>query len=74
MAVSRQLLAVMDRAFALSGAPEEWFHLGGANPPETVALPEEAVALLAQMNRLIWLLPELAPIELLAWLEERIPG
>lgn len=74
MAVAGRLLAVMDRAFALSGAPEEWFRVGGPNPPETVLLREEAVALLAAMNRLLWSLPQLPPVRLLAWLEERIPG
>ncbi len=74
MAVAERLLDVMDRAFALSGAPEVWFHIGGPNPPETIALPEETVALLAEMNRLLWSLPELPPAALLAWLEERLPG
>lgn len=74
MAVTERLLAVMERAFALSGAPEAWFHIGAAGPPETIALPKEVVALLARVNRLLWSLPDLPPVALLGWLDERIPA
>lgn len=73
MAVADRLLALMDQAFVLSGAPDDWFRIGGPNPPESVALPEEVVALLARMNRLLWSLPELPPADLLAWLEAKLP-
>jgi GT2 family glycosyltransferase len=72
-AVVAKLLSFMDHAFSISTAPEEWFLVGGAPPPEIMALPEEAVALLARMNQILWSLPERPPLALLRWLEKEIP-
>ena len=72
-AVIAKLLSLMDRAFALSGAPEEWFLVGEPQPPETMELSEEAVAVLARMNQILWSLPERSPLGLLRWLEKEIP-
>jgi hypothetical protein len=74
LALASRLLAVMGRAYELSGAPEEWFHVGGPNPPGEIALPEEVVILLARMNRLLWSLPDVPPARLVGWLEERLPA
>jgi hypothetical protein len=66
--VSRSLLQVMERAFALSGVPEVHFRLDGPLPMEINSIPFGSVAVLAAMNRLLWSLPDAPLDDVLSWL------
>ena len=74
LGVSRKLLELMRDLFIKSGAPASYFRLGQAGPPEMVATPERVVARLAEMNKLLWSLPQAPLPELLVWLEEQMKG
>ncbi len=62
VALSRQvslgLLALMDRAFALSGASEELFRLGSNRPEANYTVAREAVSILVHTNHWLWTLPD----------------
>ena len=55
---SHLLLQTMDHAFTLSGVPEEHFDLHGPSLAEVNHLPLKSVAVLAEMNQLLWSLPD----------------
>jgi GT2 family glycosyltransferase len=59
--VSRQLLAVIDRAFVLSGVAEDRFQVGGPAPEEHYHVPVVCVSMLADLHRALWTLPD-APL------------
>jgi GT2 family glycosyltransferase len=70
LAVARQLLQQIERAFILSEVDERPFRLGETGLTETYQIPMTSVAVLAKMNKLLWTLPDLPLSELLVWLEE----
>jgi hypothetical protein len=65
------LLRAADRALALSGVAEVCWQLGGPPPGETIQVSVESVAVLAEMDRLLWTLPQTTPAELLTWITTR---
>jgi GT2 family glycosyltransferase len=72
LAVARQLLLEIERAFTLSEAGESQFRLDGPNLADIYPIPTASVAVLAKMNKLLWTLPDFPLPELLSWLKDRI--
>jgi GT2 family glycosyltransferase len=71
--VAMLLFRVMDTAVQQSKIPTTPFSVGAETPPEeTYLLPEPAVALLAEVNTLLWTLPERPLAEMLGWLEMKL--
>jgi hypothetical protein len=62
------LLQVAERALTLSSVAEENWWLGGPPPPETINVPVDSVAVLAEVDRLLWALPQGTSSELLTWI------
>jgi len=68
--VSLAVLGVVDRALTLSRVSEANFRVGEGPPAGVSRVPFESVAMLAEMNRLLWSLPDAPLGDLLSWLAE----
>ncbi|RMG95922.1 MAG: glycosyltransferase family 2 protein [Chloroflexi bacterium] len=72
LSVSRMLLQLMGRVTAEAQISAAAFALDGPTPQPVYQLPVTAVAILAEINRWLWELPDLPLPALLIWLEDRI--
>ena len=70
--VSLLLLQRMDSIFTQSHAPESVFHIGTESPQATYAMSHADIALLAEMNTILWSLPEASLADLLHWLKQKM--
>jgi GT2 family glycosyltransferase len=71
-AVSRQLLHLMDRAFALSQVDDGCFRLGTPDPEAVYTVPEACVAILAHANQWLWSLPDGNLGTVLGYLQQQV--
>lgn len=66
------LLQQMAEIFACSNVPEKSFRLGEAQPEKSYTLPVSLVARLAEVNTILWTLPDAPLAATLQWLKERM--
>jgi hypothetical protein len=69
-AVSQMLLKVMTCILMISGVPEAQFRLGEAMPDEFSRVPTASVVALAEVNQLLWSLPDASLEEVLKRLSD----
>ncbi len=70
--VAGMLLDEVDTALELTGVPDSYFRIGQPDPPAELTVPSASIGILAEINRLIWSLPDAPLPELFSWLKAEL--